>query len=175
VTAAPSSSSSKTNATQAYDADMNPISPKFLIARGCLTLLLIAGAAVQDSAQAKSYPEHGKVIAAHLGIETVGSAGVVGSLKRWVYRVDGGNLYYDLQGNRKPSLTIGQDIDFRIEKEKAYLKGDKKETRYRVVGMGKPDQKPSSELRYITELAEAHVSLTHPNQSAPIEARPLFS
>ena len=65
----------------------------------------------------------------------------VASFKKWIYRVNCGGLYYDLEGNKKPSLTIGQDIDFRMEKEKAYLKGEKKETKYRIVGMGKPDQK----------------------------------
>jgi len=44
-------------------------------------------------------------------------------------------------GQQEAPLTIGQDIDFRMEKEKAYLKGEKKETKYRIVGMGKPDQK----------------------------------
>jgi hypothetical protein len=123
---------------------MNAVSPRLLIARGSLALLLVvAGVAAQDTSKGKPYPEHGKVIAAHLGTEAVGSAGVVGSLKRWVYRVDCGDLYYDLQGKGKPSLSIGQDVNFRVAKEKVYLDDGKNGTRYRVVGMGKSDQKQS--------------------------------
>jgi hypothetical protein len=126
----------RTNASKAdYYVEMNPIGPKLLLARASLALLLVAaGIAAQEAPKGKVYPEHGKVIAAHLGTETVGSAGVVGSLKRWVYRVDSGDLYYDLQGNGKSSLSIGQDVDFRIEKGQAYLNDAKKGTRYRVVG-----------------------------------------
>jgi len=57
--------------------------------------------------------------------------------------VDCGDLYYDLQGKGKPSLSIGQDVNFRIEKQEAYLNDGKKGTRYRVVGTGKSEQKQS--------------------------------
>ncbi|HWX54993.1 MAG TPA: hypothetical protein VN176_10435 [Verrucomicrobiae bacterium] len=113
-----------------------------LIAGSALSVLLaITGASAQNAAKEKLYPVHGKVITARIEGEAVGSAGIVGTVKRWVYQVDCGDLYYDLRGKGKPSLTVGQDIDFRIEKENAYLKGEKKEIKYRVVGMGKPDQK----------------------------------
>ncbi len=123
---------------------MNPISAKLLVARASLALLLVvAGVPAQEAPKGNPYPEHGKVITTRLGIETVGSAGSVGSLKRWIYRVDCGDLYYDLQGKGKPSLSIGQDVNFRIEKQEAYLNDGKKGTRYRVVGTGKSEQKQS--------------------------------
>jgi hypothetical protein len=122
-------------------ADRFVIRPKLLAALASLALLA-AGVAAQAS-RPSSYPEHGQVIATRLGAEAVGSAGVVGSLKRWVYRVDCGDLYYDLQGGGKPSLTIGQDVAFRIEKQKVYLDDGKNGKRYNIVGTGKADQKQS--------------------------------
>jgi hypothetical protein len=119
---------------------------RVLIAGSVLAMFLaVAGASAQDAAKEKSYPVHGKVVTAHIEGEAVGSAGIVGTMDRWVYRVDCGDLYYDLRGKRKPSLTIGQDIEFRLEKQDAYLKGGQKETKYKVVGMGKPDQKKKSD------------------------------
>ena len=115
---------------------------KLLIARWPLMLFLIASAAAaQNETKQTASPIHGQVLAAYLGAEATGSAGIVGTVKKWVYRVDCGDHYYDLQGKRKQSLSIGQEIDFRMDKEKAYLLGDKKGTSYRIVGMGKADQK----------------------------------
>jgi hypothetical protein len=117
-----------------------------LIAGSVLAMFLaVTGASAQDQSSAKSYPVHGKVVASHIGGEAVGSAGIVGTINRWIYRVDCGDLYYELQGKGKPSLTIGQDITFRLEKQNAYLKSDQKETKYKVVGIGKVDQKQKSD------------------------------
>jgi hypothetical protein len=113
-------------------------------AASAIALLCVAvGAWAQDTTNDKSYPQHGQVIAAHLGISNTGGNGfAVASWRRWVYRVDCGELYYEIEGGNKLSFTIGQGIDFRMEEEKAYLKGDKdKEAKYRVVGMGKSDAK----------------------------------
>jgi hypothetical protein len=120
---------------------------RMMIAGSALALLwVVSGASAQDATQEKSYPVRSKVISAHVGGEAVGSAGIVGTIKRWIFRVDCGDLYYDLQGKGKPTLTIGQDIDFRIEKQKAYMKGENnKETKFPIVGMGKPDPKPKSD------------------------------
>jgi hypothetical protein len=83
-------------------ADRFVIRPKVLVAFASLTLLpLAAGVAAQQEPKPNPYPEHGQVIATRLGAEAVGSADSVGSLKRWIYRVDCGGLYYDLQGGRK--------------------------------------------------------------------------
>jgi hypothetical protein len=57
--------------------------------------------------------------------------------------VDCGDLYYDLQGRGKPSLTVGEKVAFRIEKQKAYVDDGKKGQRYDIVGTGKSEQKPS--------------------------------
>ena len=123
-------------------ADRFVIRPTLLVALASLALVA-AGVAAQQAPKPNLYPEHGQVIATRLGAEAVGSAGVVGSLKRWVYRVDCGDLYYDLQGGGKPSLTVGQDVAFRIEEQKVYLDDGKKGKRYNVVGTGKADQKQS--------------------------------
>ena len=122
-------------------ADRFVIRPKLLVALASLTLLLAAIVAAQQAPKPNPYPEHGQVISTRLGAEAVGSAGVVGSLERWIYRVDCGDLYYDLQGGRKPSLTVGQDVRLRIEKQKAYVDDGKNGKRYDIVGTGKPDQK----------------------------------
>ena len=125
-------------------ADRFVIRPKLLVALASLALLLLAaGVAAQQAPKPNPYPENGQVIATRLGAEAVGSAGSVGSLKRWIYRVDCGDLYYDLQGGRKPSLTVGQNVTFRIEKQKAYLDDGKNGKRYNIVGTGKSDQKQS--------------------------------
>lgn len=116
------------------------ISLKLLVALVSL-VLFAAGVAAQPAPTPNTYPEHGQVIATRLGAEAVGSAGSVGSLKEWIYRVDCGDLYYDLQGGRKPSLTVGQNVAFRIEKQKAYLDDGKNGKRYNIVGIGKSDQK----------------------------------
>jgi hypothetical protein len=125
-------------------ADRFVIRPKFLLALASLvSFLLAAGVAAQPAPQTNAYPEHGQVIATRLGGEAVGSAGSVGTLKRWIYRVDCGDLYYDLQGRGKPSLTVGEKVAFRIEKQKAYVDDGKKGQRYDIVGTGKSEQKPS--------------------------------
>ena len=122
------------------------INRRALIAGSVLAMFLaVTEASAQNATKDKSYPVHGKVVAAHVGGEAVGSAGIVGTINRWIYRVDCGDLYYDLQGKGKPSLTIGQDIEFRLEKQNAYLKSEQKETKYKVVGMGKADQKQKSD------------------------------
>ncbi len=128
--------------------NIKAINRRVLIAGSVLAMFLaVTGTSAQNqsSAKEKSYPVHGKVVAAHVGGEAVGSAGIVGTINRWIYRVDCGDLYYDLQGKGKPSLTIGQDIAFRLEKQNAYLKNEQKETKYKVVGMGKADQKQKSD------------------------------
>ena len=115
---------------------------KWLVALVSLALLLLAaGVAAQQAPTPNHYPEHGQIIATRLGAEAVGSAGSVGVLKRWIYRVDCGDLYYDLQGGGKPSLTLGQNVAFRIEKQKAYLDDGKNGKRYNIVGSGKSDSK----------------------------------
>jgi hypothetical protein len=83
-------------------ADRFVIRPKMLVAFASLALLPpAAGVAAQQEPKPNPYPEHGQVIATRLGAEAVGSADSVGSLKRWIYRVDCCNLYHDLQGRQK--------------------------------------------------------------------------
>ena len=69
----------------------------------------------------------------------MGSAGIVGSLKGWVYRVIAVTSTTIFREAEKPSLTVGQDVTFRIEKQKAYLDDGKNGERYNIVGTGKSD------------------------------------
>jgi len=107
-------------------------------------LLIATFTLARDEPSKATYPENGKVVSARIASETVGSVvmgvGSVGQIKKWVYRVNCGDHYFDLQGGGKQSLQVDQALDFRIEKGKAYLPGGKKEASYRVVGMGKTDQ-----------------------------------
>jgi hypothetical protein len=128
-------------------ADLFVIRPKLLVAFASLALLpLAAGVAAQQEPKPTPYPEHGQVIATRLGAEAVGGADSVGSLKRWIYRVECGDIYYDLQGGRNPSLTVGQNVTLRIEKQKAYLDdGGENGKRHSIVGIGKSDQKRNTQ------------------------------
>jgi len=123
-------------------ADRFVISSKLLAALAS-SALLAAGVAAQQAPNPSPYPEHGQVISTRLAAEAVGSAGSVASLKRSIYRVDCGDLYYDLQGGRKASLAVGENVTLRIEKQKAYLDDGKNGKRYAIVGTGKSDQKQS--------------------------------
>jgi hypothetical protein len=83
-------------------ADRVVIGPKLLVAFASLALLpLAAGVAAQQEPKPNPYPEHGQVIATRLGAEAVGSADSVGSLKRWIYRVDCGDLLLRSSGRQK--------------------------------------------------------------------------
>src|ERR1700726_2919809 len=67
-------------------ADRFGMRPRLQVALASLALLLLAaGVAAQQAPKPSPYPEHGQVIPARLGAEAVGSAGIVGSLKRWIY------------------------------------------------------------------------------------------
>ena len=103
-----------------------------------LLSLLAIGLKAQNDPKPALFPQHGEVISSRIRTETWGSKAAVATYKKWIYRVDSGELYFELEGGRKPTLTIGQRIDFRIEKEKVFLQGDKKGKSYRLVGMGKP-------------------------------------
>ena len=123
-------------------ADRFVISSKLLVALAS-SALLAGGVAAQQAPNPSPNPEHGQVIATRLAAEEVGSGGSVASLKRWIHRVDCGDLYYDLQGGRKASLAVGENVTFRIERQKAYLDDGKNGKRYAIVGTGKSDQKQS--------------------------------
>jgi cold shock CspA family protein len=120
------------------------------LVRGLVVVLLFAlPSFTQDQPSQTRYSEHGSVVYARIASETVGSVvmgvGSVGQQKKWVYRVDCGDHFVELQGGGKQSLQMDQKVEFRIEKGKAYLPGDKKESSYRVVGMGKTDPKPAGQ------------------------------
>ena len=104
-------------------------------------LLLGMGASAQETTKDKSYPLHGKVITAWKENNTAGSGGFVGTTQRWVYRIDCGDVYYDLRGKGKSSMDLGQEVTFRVEKEDGFVSTAPKEVKYKVVGFGKPEKK----------------------------------
>jgi hypothetical protein len=96
----------------------------------------------------KTYPLHGTVIAMRTertpinsGVytdaygKTRGGGSVVQSDR--VYRVRTVNMDYDIQAGRGPALTIGRQLDFRIEKNSVFVREGTKERKFRLVGQEK--------------------------------------
>lgn len=61
--------------------------------------------------------------------------------RRHIYRIETDTKFYELEGKRKATLELNQRIEFRIEKELAYVQHGKKEEKYRIVGI---EQKPGT-------------------------------
>src|SRR5258708_8074848 len=101
---------------------------KILASGSALALLLfLVGAWAQSAHTEKSYPQHGKVIAARLGItDTAGNGFGVASFKKWIYRVNCGDLYYDLEGNKKPRLPSARTLIFGWKKKRLISKAKRK-------------------------------------------------
>jgi hypothetical protein len=94
----------------------------------------------------KTYPEHGTVLAMRTtersyttGVYTDPQGKTHGgnsySARRPVYRIETEKMFYELEGTKKEQLPIGGTVDFRIEKDKAYIQRGDKEDKFRVVGV----------------------------------------
>jgi hypothetical protein len=59
--------------------------------------------------------------------------------RKHVYRVETETRFYELEGEEKSTMELNETIQFRIEKESAYVQSGNKEQKYRIVGI---DQKP---------------------------------
>jgi hypothetical protein len=113
----------------------------------CLYLLLaLPASAMPKDAQPKSYPETGKVVALKTAEQPHSTPvytdpygkthGGVSTVRRLpVFRVETATKSYDLEGKRKDVLNLGDTIDFRIDKEWAYVRQGDKEKKFRVVGI----------------------------------------
>jgi hypothetical protein len=114
-----------------------------------LAFLLLAGVASAQDKPAKSYPEHGTVVA--IRARTVSPGMILGpshtvttSVSPGTYRIETDAQFYELSDrSKKPTMALGQVIDFRIEKGNAYVRNAKgKEDQYHIVGQElKPNKK----------------------------------
>jgi hypothetical protein len=115
-------------------------------ARRPLTILVIATIAVIVAAASdkppKAYPEHGKVTGMRTELETSGGGvytdadgGVHGRRVETdrvpVYLLRTTEMEYEIEGKR---LSIGNVVDFRVDKDRLNIKAADKEVKYRVVG-----------------------------------------
>jgi hypothetical protein len=94
----------------------------------------------------KTYPEHGTVLAMHDSLHSYTNGvytdsygkshgGNSTTIRKHVYRVETTTRLYELEGKKKDQLEIGGVIDFRIEKDRAYIQRGEKEEKFRIVGV----------------------------------------
>jgi len=109
-------------------------------------LLALPTSGLPKDKEPKSYPEKGTVIAIHVNAQshtapvytdpqgqTRGGGSSVHRLQ--VFRVETETKFYELEGGRKPDMGLGDTIQFRIEKQSAYVQRGDKEKKYRLVGV----------------------------------------
>jgi hypothetical protein len=54
-----------------------------------------------------------------------------------IYKVRTSGMDYEIEAGRGPALTIGRQLDFRIEKNSVFVREGTKERKFRVVGQEK--------------------------------------
>lgn len=105
-----------------------------------LAFLFLLVASAKDKT---TYPLHGTVIAMRSESVTYGGGvhtdpfgkthgGAVHTALVPVFKIRTSELDYEVQG--KEALTVGQDLDFRIDKLRLYVQRGSKERRYDIVG-----------------------------------------
>ena len=122
----------------------------------CLSAILTAMAlfclsAAPSDTQPKTYPLHGTVIAmrteTHSGTTPVytdpyGKTHGGGTVMHgWdVYTIRTPDMEYDVSGHRKDKFTIGEQVDFRCEHGRVFLKDGDKEKRLTLEGQRMREQ-----------------------------------
>lgn len=113
----------------------------------CFYLLLALPAdALPKDKTPKVYPEAGKVVALKTAEQPHATPvytdpygkthGGVSTVKRLpIFRVETDTRFYDLEGKRKDVLNLGDTVEFRLDKEWAYVRQGDKEKKLRVVGI----------------------------------------
>jgi hypothetical protein len=92
------------------------------------------------------YPEHGKVMAVRtltteeterVRTDSQGSTHGGGSydVKSYVYRVETEDRFYELTAGRPGSLQVGDQVNFRIVKKRAYVRVGQKEKWYAITAI----------------------------------------
>jgi hypothetical protein len=97
------------------------------------------------SGKATSYPEKGKVVAVRLDEKTDyvpitppdskgrTSGGEAFVHRRQIYRVETDSEVYEFEGGKKPTLAVGDAVEFRIDKSSARVRTDGPAKKYRVL------------------------------------------
>jgi hypothetical protein len=108
-------------------------------------LILSLSLAFGKDKPTKVYPQHGTVVAVRTGeysrtvpvrTDSYGKTwgGYSHRRKTQTYRIETETLVYEIMEREKnPRLTVGDGIDFRIEKQRAYLREGDKERKYELV------------------------------------------
>jgi len=105
-----------------------------------LAFLFLLAASAKDKT---TYPLHGTVVAMRSTSATYGGGvytdpygkthgGAVHTAMIPVFKIRTTELDYEVQG--KQALTVGQELDFRIDKLRLYVQRGNKERRYDIVG-----------------------------------------
>jgi len=113
--------------------------------RRLMLALLIFSLAFGKDKSPKVYPQHGTVVAVRTGeysktvpVRTDSNGKTWGGYsarrKTQTYRIETETLVYEvMQREKNPRLAVGDGIDFRIDKQRAYLREGDKERKYELV------------------------------------------
>jgi len=91
----------------------------------CLLYLAACSTAFARDKGSKTYPEQGKVIAHTVSAKTTAA-------RLPVFRVETETKIYEFAG-KDSELAVGETIEFRIEKDSAYVQQGGKEQEFRVI------------------------------------------
>ena len=92
----------------------------------CLLYLTACSAVLAQDKAPNNYPEQGKVIAHTDSAKTTAP-------RVPVFRVETETRIYEFEGKDESELTVGATIQFRIEKDWAYVQRGDKEQKFRVI------------------------------------------
>ncbi len=114
---------------------------------GAVLILAVCSVATAKEKQPKSHPEHGTIIARRTAEHTEtapvrtdynGKIGGGGSDVSYlpVYRIETEARFYELEARSgRDAFTVGDLVQFRIEKQWAYVQHGDKEKKLRVIGV----------------------------------------
>lgn len=120
-----------------------------------IAFLLLSGVAVAQDQTQRTYSENGTIIAVrktekshnvpvHTDAQGKTWGGVTAHHPFHVYRVETETRFYEFEESGKnPGFTIGQQIQFRLEKERLFIKDGNKEKKYDVTDVEKKNKNPS--------------------------------
>jgi hypothetical protein len=107
-----------------------------------------------DAKDRPTYPEHGKIVAVHIGNDSrtlpvytdpYGKTHGGNSVKRktHTYRIETDTRIYELtESGGGIANSVGDEIDFRVEKERAFIRNGDKERKCEVSGIEQKTKTP---------------------------------
>jgi hypothetical protein len=111
----------------------------------CSLFLLVCSNVLAKDKEPKTYPEQGRVIANRTAEQartlpvytdpygkTHGGMSIISRLP--VFRIETETKFYEIEGRKKQQLALGDTIQFRLEKQWAYVQQGDKEQKFRLVG-----------------------------------------